>query len=133
MTTLGIILEASKDSGSAVAGEQREDGATDPMISFRPRDPDEFEDMDVVQLGAQLDVLQTLLIAVITGLGGKSLGKSLVKFVDRDLEVTASVGRSEGSTDESLAESQALANRYLQGVAKTKERIRRAIASIEDD
>ena len=103
------------------------------MINFKPRDPDEFEDMDVVQLAAQLDVLQTVLIAVITGLGGKSLGETLVKFVDHDLEVTASVGRRGDSTDESFADSQAIASRYLRGVAKTKEKIRRAIASIEDD
>ena len=99
------------------------------IFNFKPRDPEEFEDMDVVKLAAQVDVLQTVLVTVITSLGGRPLGRSLVSFLDNDMEVTASVERHEDGTDESFAEAQCIADRYLEGIAMTRDKIRRAIES----
>jgi len=92
-------------------------------IGFNPRSGSELQELDAVDLAAQVDVLQVLLTVFIVSFDEDTMPDALLETLNT-MNVTATVV-PDGYVD--LGDVVEVKDRYLNGIAKTLDRIREMV------
>ena len=110
------------------------------IFNFEPRDPSELNDPDVVALAAQVDVLQTFVVAMAIGYGevinaatgaNIDLPDEILDMVD-GLSLGTSIAVSPSETPDEIAEAQLVAASYERGFDAARASLKQVFAPMAD-